>query len=274
MVALGLLAVGLVMGARPPHSPPLYDGLGFPDEPYRWFQAPAGANQTPPCTPATTRVALNADGTTREARGFSEEEGPQVAFAIAERALIVPASSHIATVHAVAVANPAAPPPDGQLVSNVYQFTATADSGGPVTIIPGNRILVNLRADKATRDPVVFETWSKNGWQQIATELVGTDVYAAELDALGQGALVRLERGAKITATLAASPADAVRDTRAGAKPPAPPLAQPTGFSGTFWLPIGVTALLAAAGLLLARRRAARQDASTADQPPLDEPSA
>ncbi|MDT5025407.1 MAG: hypothetical protein QOE61_1833 [Micromonosporaceae bacterium] len=172
MVALGLLAVGLVMGARPPHSPPLYDGLGFPDEPYRWFEAPAGADQTPPCTPATTRVDVNADGITTAAKGFSDEEGPQVAFAIADRALIVPASSHTATVQAIPVSNPAAPPPDGQLVSNVYRFTATADSDGPVTIIPGNRILVNLRANKATRDPVVFEIWSANRWQQIATELV------------------------------------------------------------------------------------------------------
>ena len=27
---------------RPPHAPPLYDGLGFPDEPYRWVLPPQG----------------------------------------------------------------------------------------------------------------------------------------------------------------------------------------------------------------------------------------
>lgn len=114
---------------------------------------------------------------------------------------------------------------------------------------------MNLRANKATRDPVVFETWTANRWQQIATQQVGTDVYATGLDAFGQFALVRLEPGAKITATLAACPADAVPDTRAGARPPAPSFAQPgSGFSGIRWLAIGAAALLLAAGLLLGAR--------------------
>jgi hypothetical protein len=267
MVAFGVLAVGLVMVALPPHSPPLYDGLGFPDEPYRWFQAPDGADQTPQWTPATTHVYVNADGTTTAARGFSDEQGPQVAFAFADGALTARAGSHTTTVQAVAVTNPAAPPPDGQLVSNVYQLTATTDSGNPVTITSGNRIIVNLRADKPTPDPVVFETWTSNSWQQVPTSQVGTDIYAAGLDAFGQVALVRLKPGAKITATMTASPADNLRDSQAGARPPAAFAEPGSGSSRPLFLAIGAAALLLAVGLLLVRRRVARQAASAADRP-------
>jgi hypothetical protein len=258
MIVLGAVAVGLVMGVRPPHSPPLYDGLGFPDEPYRWYRAPPGADQTPQWTPAVSSAVVNADGTTTAVRGFSGEQGPQVAFATYDGALITRAGSRTATVRAVAVADPAVSPPDGQLVSNVYELAGTTDTGDPVTVAPGNTIIVNLRAARATRDPVVFAAWRAGGWQQLATSQVGTDIYAASLGAFGQVALVRLDPGAVITATRPSIPAGVVQN--AGAQPAGPAAGESSSVSSrTLWLSVAAAALLLASGLLLARRRAAQR---------------
>ena len=44
LVAAALLGLGWLLTPRT--APPLYDGVGFPDEPYRFVVAPAGAPKT------------------------------------------------------------------------------------------------------------------------------------------------------------------------------------------------------------------------------------
>ena len=253
-VVLGVLAVGLVMAVRLPHAPPLYDGVGFPDEPYRWVEPPAGAPKTPAVTPATAHVAITA-GSSEATRAFSAEQGPQIAFAVPPGALKPPAGAHTVTMDAVAVANPATLPSDGTLVSNVYSLTAKADAAGAVGLAPNTTVVVNLRSDKATQQSVVLEMFAGGRWSQVATGQVGNDIYASELPNFGRFALVKLPTGAKPTVTpTGAQPSPGSFNTSGQ------PLSQGAAVSnGLLYASAGAMVALLLGGLLLARRRMSRR---------------
>ena len=61
-----------------PAVTPIYDGPGFPDEPYRYVQAPAGAKATKPPTTAKASVTVNSQGLSGAAYSNSAEQGPQI----------------------------------------------------------------------------------------------------------------------------------------------------------------------------------------------------
>ncbi len=250
---LGVTLLLALTGVRPPSAPPLYDGLGFPDEVYRWVVPPAGA----PATPAAGRAAFDVPvtaGRSAAGQGASPEQGPQVALAVGSGALDVHALGAEAAVRVAAepVSPPAGRPTYGQLVSNVYRIRATSASGAPVPIGAGGHVVVNLRADKATRDPVVISEWDGATWQQLRSYQVGTEIYAAELPGWGELAAVRLAPGVspQLPATAAAAPGSA------GPGASGPAQAGPWWRSPVAGVVGGGLVLVVAAGLVILRRLA------------------
>ena len=266
VLLLAALSLAATVAVRPPHAPPLYDGLGFPDEPYRWIVPPAGARRTPlAATEAVVRIPVSG-GANVAGQALSGEQGPQVAMAAGAGALAVPARISSITLRAVPRAVPAVPPDRGQVVSNLYDLSATG-AGKALRLAPGHTLLVNMRADKATEQAVVICRWTGRGWEQIPTARVGVDIYAAQLDSLGPIAVVRLDRG--VTPTVPAldagsagtdpgAPVQTGGTTSGGADPGAGPGA------ATLWVVVGGLVVVLALGLLLVRRRAGGPDADGA----------
>jgi hypothetical protein len=256
-LALAVLAVGAVTAIRPANPVPLYDGIGFPDEPYRWLVAPAGTPKTPPVTPATATVTVTPQGGTDSVRAFSAEQGPQIAFALRDGALAPPAGATSVHLLGQATPNPSVAPRDGSLVSNVYRLTATAVPAGQVALHPGAKIIVNLRSDKAMNDTVLLQTFSGGRWNQMATTRVGTDIYAGTLPAFGDVALVRMNPGARMTVSAqSANPFATNTDegTNGGT------LGQGAAVStNALWIGAGIIVILLTGGLILARRRMSRE---------------
>jgi len=253
---LAAVALTLAVAGRPPQAPPLYDGLGFPDEPYRWVNPPVGAAATSPATTLRTQLPLTS---TDPVVGYTAEQGPQLAVQLSPADVVAPAGATTVTI----VGTPKAPPPqppDGTLVSNLYQWTVTADKPGPVTVAKGSKAVVNLRADVATTQAVVLQSWDGKQWHQIGTNQAGVDIYAAYLPSWLPVALVELAPGARPSVTIAA---ESGLGASAGATPAAAPGTpqQTTGAGpGTgLYVAAGAVLLAVAAGLLLARRRT-RQD--------------
>ena len=240
-----MAAIVLTIVLRPPHAPPLYDGLGFPDEPYRWAGAGATATRDPGPTPATVNAPV-VRGRSSALRAASDERGPQVALLAVEGAFSTPAGAVTVTVSAVPAAPVPVPPEDGQLVSNLYRLTASAD-GRPLTLAPGRKLLVNLRAEQATSTAVALERWDGGTWTQVPARLVGVDVYAADLAALGSVALVRLDR----------APSSALAAARVGQARPEDRTERTTGVgSGLLWIFMpGVVVVLGALAALVRLRR-------------------
>jgi hypothetical protein len=262
VLILAVLALAATVVARPPHTPPLYDGLGFPDEPYRWVVPPPGFNRTPlAATEAVVRVPVSG-GANVAGQALSGEQGPQVAVAVSPGAFAVPARVSSVTLRAVPQPVPAVPPDRGQVDSNLYVLTAQA-AGKAVPLAPGHTVLVNMRAERATDQAVVICRWTGRQWEQVPTARVGVDIYAAQLEAVAPVAVVRLDRGVTPTVPALAGGSSGsnpgvpgqTAGASAGARAPA---AGSDGGPGAnmLWLALGVIVVVLAGTLLLVRRRA------------------
>ncbi|MDQ6650269.1 MAG: hypothetical protein M3Z02_09150 [Actinomycetota bacterium] len=229
--ALGALALTLGWLAAPA-SPPLYDGIGFPDEPYRYAGTPpAGAAVTPPPTAGHTTVPAVAGSNSDQTYVTSDEQAPQVTLFVAQRLLLAGARATRIEVSLT----PAAPdgPADGAAVfGNVYRLTATADDGSVQVGQPPDSAVVSLRAPSAPPPSAVLAYRTEGGrWQRLPTALVGTEIYQARVAGLGDYALV-------VTAQ--------------------PGQSRSTGGSLPLLLGLGLLVLAMAAVLLLVRRSARR----------------
>jgi hypothetical protein len=246
--ALVLLAAGLavlVAQGSAGRSVPLYDGVGFPDEPYRWVVPPAGSKPTPKVTEASTTVQVGPDGTVPNLVADSAEQGPQIQFVIEEGALRLAGRAGSVTATATAqAADPADRPTDGPLVSNVYRLAAGTDTGVAATPVPGARIGVTMRSSVQTKDAVVFVQRTTTGWQQVGTFQTGFDIYQAELPSLAPVALVVLPSGVQPTVSFEQGGSGAVADGSTGASVP-----------GWVYPAAGGAAVVLIGGLLLVRRR-------------------
>jgi hypothetical protein len=240
VLVLATLALAGTVLARPPHAPPLYDGVGFPDEPYRWVVPPQGEQRTRlEATEASMRIPVTG-GANAESRAQSNEKGPQVLLTAFAGAFAVPPRASSITVRAVPRAVPDVEPDRGHVVSNLYVITAEAQGGGPVTLARDYALLLNLRAVRSTTQAVVVCRWTGTGWQQVATERIGVDIYAAWLDTIGPVALVQLDPG--VTPQPAPlRPSSTARDAGPG--------------TDALWLTTGVIVLVIAGSLLIVRRK-------------------
>src|SRR4051794_2320927 len=87
LLLVGVLA-WLVHGA----GVPLYDGLGFPDEPYRYVQTPPGAPHGPPAAGAGNSAPI-VDGTNAQLGVQTIEQAPQIKLLLYPGAVTPPAGA-------------------------------------------------------------------------------------------------------------------------------------------------------------------------------------
>jgi hypothetical protein len=164
-----------------PHAVPIYDGVGAPDEPYKYVgksPAPAAAAVTVPL----------AGGSSAALQLKSSESGPQVLIDLAAGAFS--ARGGRLTLTATPLAGDR-PPPRGALDGNVYRVTASASAVLHPETTQG---FLFLRAAVMTRpDPVIVHRDSPTDtWREIKTTRVGRDNLSAPFRALGDYAVVRL----------------------------------------------------------------------------------
>lgn len=192
---LVLAAFGLVIAwMAAPATVPIYDGIGNPDEPYRYVKPPANAKTTK--TPGVGRAVLpvrngsNPDGQYAN----TGENGPQLSYYLPGGAFHVPASAKSVTVTAKPLAPSAPLPKDGTIVTNVYRLAATTDGGQSpqVTGSGPSEPTLQMRAPDARQPGPVFEHLTPSGWERAKTIRVAVDVYQAQAPELGDWALVRL----------------------------------------------------------------------------------
>jgi len=180
-----LLAAVLVVFLGALASPavvPVYDGVGNPDEPYRY----AGTPEAPP--PVGVTVPVTRDGSA-PIRLASAEKGPQVLVDLAAGAFATTAPS--VTLTATPLPGDGQPAPQGTVDGNVYRLAASA---GAVLQPEQAQGFLFLRAAVMTEpDPVVVHRLRPSDpWQQVRTTRTGRDVLSTPLRALGDYAVVDL----------------------------------------------------------------------------------
>jgi hypothetical protein len=171
-----------------PHAVPVYDGVGAPDEPYRYVAPPAGATRTAAATTAVGRSPVK-DG--RSAIGLSvltAEMGPQFSLFLPPKGLAATGST--VTVQAVPVA-PTDQPSPARIDGNVYAVTLTAPAG-PVTLTDQAALAtLAMRATTQKQPPPVmqYRADATSPWRALETARGGLDVYYASFVGAGQYAL-------------------------------------------------------------------------------------
>lgn len=189
-----------------PATVPLYDGPGFPDEPYRYVSPPAGYRSTPPATDAKQTLQVR-NGLSTAAFVNSAERGPQISVYVPPTGLKPPAGTTTITVTATPLAPSSPLPTDGRIVGNVYKFAATTDQGGEVAIVGNSDTsmpVIQMRSPSTQPPLPVFEYLSPNGWHQVSgvkvagkqvkTLRVGQDIFQTFAPKFGDYALVVLNK--------------------------------------------------------------------------------
>ncbi len=188
--ALVLVAIGRLLS---PTAVPVYDGLGQPDEPYRYVSPPPGAPRTAEPTGGQDSLLVVAGKTAQGLALTSAEAGPQVSLYLPPRALAT--SGTKVEVRATPMA-PTEPPKGARFDGNAYEITFS--STGPVTMTPQAALAtLSMRATTARQPGPVFEHRTGPGarWTPLPTTRAGLDVYYAAFHAPGQYALAFVEGG-------------------------------------------------------------------------------
>jgi hypothetical protein len=184
---LALVTFGLLLS---PSAVPVYDGVGAPDEPYRYV---GRSNAAVPAS-ATTKVSA---GQTGSLLVKSVEQGPQVLLDLAPGAFS--ATSASVTVTATPLAGDGEVVEQGTIDGNVYRLSATPGA----TLTPDRALgFLFLRAAVMTSpDPVVVHRATPTGaWTSVRTVRAGQDILSTPFRELGDYAVVRLP-GAKPLST-------------------------------------------------------------------------
>ncbi len=172
-----------------PGGVPVYDGVGAPDEPYRYVQAPAGATTTAEPTVATATTPVKDGLGTNGLSVATAEVGPQFSLYLPPRAMATSSGPIEVT------ATPRAPtdqPRGARIDGNVYVVSLTA-AGGVVTLTEKAALAtVYLRATTATQPPpeLYYRADATGSWQPLKTSRGGTDFYVASFSGPGQYAVV------------------------------------------------------------------------------------
>jgi hypothetical protein len=193
LIAFACLGIAAAIG---PGAVPIYDGIGNPDEPYRYVDPPANYRTTKPPTTATDTLKVT-NGQSESAQINTSEYGPQLALYVPVGAFAAPAGQGAVTVTASPVSAPDTSPSDGAIEGNVYRVTATSRGRAVDLIGFGTQApVLDLRAPTARQPGPVFEHYESGEWTAHQTSRVGTDIYRTRMSALGYWALVRRDASA------------------------------------------------------------------------------
>ena len=189
-----LLAAALVLGlgalVAPASAPPLYDGVNYPDEPYRFVDPPAGAPKTKPATTASATAPVSG-GRAGELKLATAENAPQISIDLPAGAVRTPDGVTSVRVTAAPVGNIAVPA-GRYLWSDVYDVSATRGTVSAVTDAQGQPI-ITMRAVNAQRPEPVIARFDGARWTLLPTFAVGNDIYSAQFPGLGRFAVLGID---------------------------------------------------------------------------------
>lgn len=184
-----LVGVGRLLS---PDAVPVYDGIGAPDEPYRYVAAPAGATKTADATTARATSPLVKGKSTYGMSLATKEVGPQFSLFVPPMAFAAAGSSVVVT------AAPEAPvdqPPGATIDGNVY--TVSVKAGGPVTLTPQAALATLYLRSTTAKQPgpiMQYRAPGATGWTAIKTSRGGQDIYVSAFPGPGSYALAFAHR--------------------------------------------------------------------------------
>lgn len=191
---VGALLVGLGWLVTPVPVP-VYDGVGVPDEPYRFVDPPKGKAPTAEPTVATATTPVSSGVSANGLIVATAEQTPQLSLFVPPKALAAKAGP--ITVRAT----PRAPddePAGMRIEGNVYEITLTSPGGAVSTTKQIGIASLYLRALDGS-DGWVMEHRAQHTdrWRALNTDRGGTDSHVSHFEGPGEYALARAATPAK-----------------------------------------------------------------------------
>jgi hypothetical protein len=185
MLLVGALGVVWLTTANPV---PLYDGIGFPDEPYRFVPARGSG---PAATSAEVELKVDAGSNVSGLIVNTREAGPQASVFAPPHAFAAPGPAPV--VLDLGPVAPAPPMPPGAAESNVYALSLSS-AAGPVSLVPeAQPPAITMRSVTTLPPEPVFHYRAAPAekWREIKTRRVGRDIYNAVAPGAGEYVLMR-----------------------------------------------------------------------------------
>ncbi|HEX6492369.1 MAG TPA: hypothetical protein VF112_02595, partial [Candidatus Dormibacteraeota bacterium] len=179
-LGVGALLLALTWRAWPLPSPPMYEGLTAPAQPYVYLHPPPGLGSTGPPSSARATVPLK-EGKSPPLDPATSEMPPQAQLLAAQDSFAVPPGTTAVVAAISAVDPPAAAPLGGAVQGNVYRITVTA-GGTALTVRAGHTVTVVLRGPAGIPTPTV-ELFASGTWTRLQTVSLGAisgDSYTAD----------------------------------------------------------------------------------------------
>jgi hypothetical protein len=199
VLVAGALLIGAAWALSPAPSPPLYDGLSGPAQPFVYLDPPAGYHQTGKPSGATRPLTITA-GSSTAGYASTAEIPPQAQVLAADGTFSTPPGATSVTL-AITPVEPPQPIPSalGRLAGNLYHVTATADVPGPVGITPAHPVTVVLRGPAGTGNAPIARLGEGGGstWQRVTTVPLGSapDMVVTNTEQLGWFAITATGSG-------------------------------------------------------------------------------
>lgn len=165
----------------------IYDGVGVPDEPYRYVQAPPGSRPTPLPTSATAKTPVKDGAGTNGLSVATAEQSSQFSLFMPPGAMAAPSG----TIEITAVPQvPTDSPKDAKIDGNVYVVALSSASGAVTLTEKASIATLYLRATAPKDGWIVEYRPEANGpWKALQTSRGGTDSFVAAFIGPGQYAL-------------------------------------------------------------------------------------
>lgn len=195
LVAVCSVVVLSLLGA---HVVPLYDGVGFPDEPYRYVSPPtAGLNTSSPPSDATASVRMSEGVNIDDASLTTTEQGPQALAYISEKSVTIPSNLAQLTLRIEPVAPSSKDQPaDGQIAGNIYRLSTDNVSTASFHDASDSSI-IDLRLPQANtggaRPGIEYRANGSTKWDRLETLQAGNDIYQTPIAGFGDYAMVMLK---------------------------------------------------------------------------------
>ncbi len=181
-----------------PHAIPLYDGIGVPDEPYRYVTPPAGYQKTP--APSTATMTVPAANGVSTGDGFyvnTKEQSPQFGVFLSPGSLTGPAGTKQLTITVTPQA-PQGGTSGGPVDGNVYHVALLADGAATAKVADNAKdsLVTLIRATSAkVANAVIYYRPANGSWTALPSERGGTDSFQAYFQGAGDYAIVVAKAG-------------------------------------------------------------------------------
>jgi hypothetical protein len=189
LAGLALVVVGWLLS---PNAVPIYDGIGQPDEPYRYVAPPPGATRTAGATAGGAQTPVTAG---RNLNGLSvqtKEQGPQFSVFLPQGSLASPTGPITISIEPEA---PAAAPPGAVIDGNVYLVTFATPASAPVTLTEKAAIATLYLRSTSQRTPqptMYYRPTTDAAWRPLTTTAGGLDLRVASFVGAGEYAVARV----------------------------------------------------------------------------------